>query len=222
MSLFERILRRKKSQATTPQESGQEKSQNKLRKKRLPPEYQVRIVTEFKKKELQNLMENYELTATELNLVGTAFRNLDEPGLTEAALKESISKDPCYDEPYGNLISLYCSQERYDQCRSVLDDALRNARKDSYVWYHYGRMSAISGDYDSAVEAAYAALKGENYEFEAAYELGVHAIFSRIKHQKSKNPEKDLEDAHNLLKVGLSKFPESAELKELSKFFEDD
>ena len=149
------------------------------RKERLPPEYQVRIVTnEFNKKELQNLMEDYELTATEVNLVGNAFRNLGELELAEAALKESISKDKGYDEPYGNLISLYCSQKKYDQCRSVLDDAHRDARKDSFVLYQYGRMSVITGDYDTAVNAAYAALKGENYEFEAAYELGVRAILA--------------------------------------------
>lgn len=189
----------------------------------MPPRYQVMIATnQFKREELQSLTESYELTATELNLVGNAFRNLGELGLAEAILRESISRDKGYDEPYGNLISLYCFQKRYDQCRAVFDDALRNARNDSFVWYHYGRMSAISGDYDGAVDAAYAALKSANHEFEAAYELGVHAIFTRIKNGKSKNPNKDIEDAYELLQVGLSKFPDSEELKELSQFFEDD
>ena len=82
-------------------------------------------------------------------------------------------------------------------------------------------MCALSGDYDSAVNAACAALEGEHYEFEAAYELGVRALFARIAQGKSENPEKDLEDAHSLLTLGLNKFPDSAELKKLAEFFED-
>ena len=196
---------------------------NLFRKKRLPSEYQVRIVTnQLTKDELQNLMREYELTATELNLVGNAFRTMDEFELAERTLKKSISKDTGYDEPYGNLLSLYCLQNRYDEGRALLDDALKHARKHSFVWYHFGRMCALSGDYDSAVDAAYAALDGEHYEFEAAYALGVRTLFARIGQKKREDAEKDLEDAHNLLTVGLNRFPDSAELKKLAEVFEDD
>lgn len=192
-------------------------------KKSLPSEYQVRILTnELTKHELQNLMKEYDLTATELNLVGNAFRTMNELELAERTLKKSISKDNGYDEPYGNLLSLYCLQKRYDEGRALLDDALKHARKHSFVWYHFGRMCALSGDYDNAVNAAYAALESENHEFEAAYELGVRALFARIGQNKSENPEKDLEDAYNLLTLGLNKFPDSAELKKLAEFFDDE
>jgi tetratricopeptide (TPR) repeat protein len=194
-----------------------------FRKKRLPPEYQVQIVTcQLTSDELQNLMREYDLTATELNLVGNAFRTMDELELAERAFKRSISKDKGYDEPYGNLLSLYCLQTRYDEGRALLDDALKHAQKHSFVWYHFGRMCVLSGDFDTAVAAAYAALEGEDYEFEAAYELGVRALFARIGQKKSENPDKDLKDAHNLIAVGLDKFPDSAELKELAQVFEDD
>jgi tetratricopeptide (TPR) repeat protein len=194
-----------------------------FRKKRLPYEYQVEIVAnQFTKDELQSLMREYDLTATELNLVGNAFRTMDDLKLAERTFKKSISKDKGYDEPYGNLLSLYCLQKRYDEGRALLDDALKHARKRSFVWYHFGRMCALSGDYNSAVDAAYAALEGENYEFEAAYELGVRALLARIGQNKSENPEKDVEDAYALLTAGLSKFPDSAELKELAEVFEDD
>lgn len=194
-----------------------------FRKKRLPSEYQVRIVTnQFTRDELQNLMAEYDLTATELNLVGNAFRTMDELELAERTFKKSISEAGSYDEPYGNLLSLYCLQKRYDEGRALLDDALKHAQKHSFIWYHFGRMCALSDDFDSAVAAAYAALEGENYEFEAAYELGVRALFARIGQKKSPNPDKDLEDAHKLLTVGLNKFPDSAALKELAEVFEDD
>lgn len=194
-----------------------------FRKKRLPSEYQVRIVTnQLTGDELQNLMREYDLTATELNLIGNAFRTMDEFELAERTFKKSISEARGYDEPYGNLLSLYCLQKRYDEGRALFGDALKHARKHSFVWYHFGRLCALSGDYDGAVDAAYAALKGENYEFEAAYELGVHALFARIGKKRSENPEKDLEDAYNLLTVGRNKFPDSPELKELAKVFEED
>jgi tetratricopeptide (TPR) repeat protein len=136
-----------------------------FRKKGLPWEYQVRIVTnQFTKDELQNLMREHDLTATELNLVANAFRTMDELDLAERTFKESISKEPGYDEAYGNLLSLYCLQERYDEGRALLDDALKHARKHSFVWYHFGRMCALSGDLDSALNAAYLALQGENYQ----------------------------------------------------------
>jgi tetratricopeptide (TPR) repeat protein len=192
-------------------------------KKRLPSEFQVRIVTnQLTKDELQNLIREYDLTALELNLVGTVFRSMDELGLAERTFKKSISKDKAYDEPYGNLLSLYCLQKRYDEGRALLDDALKHARKHSFVWYHFGRMCALSGDYDRAIDAAYSALKAEDYEFEAAYELGVRALFARIGQKKSENPEKDLEGAYSLLTMGLNKFPDSAELKELAEVFEND
>ena len=194
-----------------------------FRKKRLPSEYQVQIVTnQLTKDELQDLMREYDLTATELNLVGNAFRTMDELELSEHTFKKSISKDKRYDEPYGNLLSLYSLQKRYEEGGALLDDALKHARKHSFVLYHFGRMSALSGDFDSAVNAAYAALDGENYEFEAAYELGVRALLTRIGQKKSDNPENDLEEAHKLLRVGLNRFPDSAELKELAEVFEDD
>lgn len=194
-----------------------------FRRKRLPTDYQVRIVTnQFKRDELQNLMREHDLTATELNLVGNAFRTMDELELAERTFKKSISKAKGYDEPYGNLLSLYSLQKRYDEGRALLEDALRHVQKHSFVWYHFGRMCALAGDYDSAVNAAYTALEGENYEFEAAYELGVHALLTRIGQKKSTNPEKDREDAHKLLTVGLDKFPDSAELKKLAEVFDDD
>ena len=48
-------------------------------KKSLPSEYQLRILAnELTKHELQNLMKEYDLTATELNLVGDAFRTIND------------------------------------------------------------------------------------------------------------------------------------------------
>ena len=81
-------------------------------------------------------------------------------------------------------------------------------------------MCVLSDDYDNAVDAAYAALEGEQDEFEAAYELGVRALFARIWQKRSENPEKDLEDAHKPLTLGLSKFPDSTALKELAEVFD--
>jgi hypothetical protein len=68
-----------------------------FRRKRLPTDYQVRIVTnQFKRDELQNLMREHDLTATELNLVGNAFRTMDELELAERTFKKSISKAKGY------------------------------------------------------------------------------------------------------------------------------
>src|SRR5688500_10275072 len=101
-----------------------------FRRKDLPAEYQVRIVTnEFTKDELQDLIGQYDLTATELNLFGNAFRTMDELTLAELTFKKSIATDKGYDEPYGNLLSLYCLQKRNDEGRAVLDEALKHARK---------------------------------------------------------------------------------------------
>jgi tetratricopeptide (TPR) repeat protein len=190
---------------------------------RLPADYQIRIVTnEFSKDELLELMRAYELTATELNLVGNAFRQLDEHDHAEHAFRQSIASAPNYDEAYGNLLSLYTLQERYDDGRALAADALAHAEKHGFIWFHYGRMCALAGDLDNAIDAAYAALNAEDYEFEAAYELGVRALLERIGSKRSKDPESDVQDAWKLLTVGLQKFPDSAALQELAEVFEDD
>lgn len=191
-----------------------------LPNKDLPVEHEVRIVTnKLTKDELQNLMREYDLTAAQLNNVGNAFRTMGELTLAEHALRESISRDKGYDDPYGNLLSLYSLQKRYADGRALLDDALKQPGKHSYVWFHFGRMSALSGDNDNAVAAAYAALDGDS-EFEAAYELGVRALLSRAAQKQSEAAEKDIEDGYRLLTLGLSKFPGSAKLKELAEVFE--
>lgn len=86
----------------------------------LPDEYQVRITAnEFKKEQLIDIINKYIFRSHHLNLIGTAFRNLKEFNLAEKTYLDAIELSTKYDEPYGNLLSLYIAQEKYELCEDI-------------------------------------------------------------------------------------------------------
>lgn len=184
----------------------------------LPEEYQVRIVlNDFNKQQLLEIINKYILKSHHLNLIGTAFRNLNEYSLAENAYKDAIKLSPEFDEPYGNLLSLYISQQNYESCEDVYRQGMNNATKKSFIIYQDGRLAFIKGNFEQSLSAARSILIDEQMNDEPAFILGIHSLLSMIKQQK--NIEENFNEAVKMWEMGISIFPESQSLNELSKYF---
>lgn len=184
----------------------------------LPQEYQVRIVlNEFNKQQLLEIINKYVLKSNHLNLIGTAFRNLNEYSLAENAYKDAIKLLPEFDEPYGNLLLLYIYQQKYELCEDIYRQGMDNATKKSFIIYQDGRLAFIKGKFRQSLMAARSVLIDENMNNEPAIVMGIHSLLSLIKQQK--NIEENFKEAVEMWKVGISIFPESQSLNELSKYF---
>lgn len=186
----------------------------------MPEEYQVRItLNEFNKEQLLEIINKYILKSHHLNLIGIAFRNLNEFSLAEKAYKDAIELFPEYDEPYGNLLSLYIAQKKYDLCEDVYREGMNNASKKSFIIYQDGRLAFIKGNFEQSLMAARSILIDEKMNDEAAFVLGIHSLLSLI--NQHKDTEKNFNEAIKMWKMGLSVFPDSESLRQLSKYFED-
>jgi tetratricopeptide (TPR) repeat protein len=191
-----------------------------VQKNPLPEEYQVRIaLNEFRKEQLIDIINKYILKSHHVNLIGLAFRNLKEFNLAEKNYLEAIELSPEYDEPYGNLLSLYITQKKYELCENIYRKGMNNANKKSSIMYQDGRLAFIKGNFEQSLLAARSILIDENMNDEAAFVLAVHSLLSLIKQQK--DTEKNFNEAVKMWEMGISIFSESQSLKELSKHFKD-
>ncbi len=183
-----------------------------------PAEYQVKICLEYNKGELLELYEKYILKAHHLNLIGIAFKKLNEYDLAEKAYIDAIELQPEYDEPYGNLLSLYINQGKYELCEDIYRKGMSDADKKSFIIYQDGRLAFIKGNFQQSLMAARSILIDEEMKDEPAFVLGIHSYLSLIKQQK--DVERNYYEASKMWKKGISVFPDSQALIDLSKHFE--
>ncbi|MDR2970781.1 MAG: hypothetical protein LBU83_02455 [Bacteroidales bacterium] len=191
----------------------------KQEKQPMPPEYQIKIVVgQFNKKQLLDIQDNYILQANHFDLIGTAFRNLEEYELAEKAYFKAIELKADYEDPYSNLMSLYILQKKYDHCEAIYRKGMDNSSDSkSSIVYQDGRLMFVKGNYEMAFRAAQSVLNVEQLEHEGAFVLAIHALLSLI--GEGKETESTISQAVQLWKVGVSKFPKSQPLKELAHFF---
>ncbi len=190
--------------------------------KPLPTEVEIKIaIYKYDKNELLNIVEEYTLTATQLNTMGNAFRNFDEFELAEKYFLQSIELAPEYDEPYAHLISLYAKQNKFDLCEAIYQKGSKNATKKTYIMYHDGRVSFLKGDYHGSLMAGRCILIDEKWHYEDAIVLVIKSLLMLIKSNQSENLENDFHEAYLAWKTGLTLFPNSEELLQLSKTFSE-
>ncbi|MEK6782616.1 MAG: hypothetical protein AABY93_12980 [Bacteroidota bacterium] len=188
--------------------------------KSLPIGEEIKIATYgCTKEELVHALDSYRLTPTQLNSIGNAFRNLDELELAEKAFLKSIDLAPGYDEPYAHLISLYGKLNRFDLCEAIYQKGSKLATKKTYIMYHDGRLKFLKGDYNGSLVAGRCILIDEQWRDENAIVLVIKSLLMLIKTNQSENSDNDLQEAKLAWKRGLTLFPGSQELLELSKAF---
>lgn len=188
-----------------------------------PPENQVNfLIGKYNKDELLEIIDKYSLESHHLNLIGNAFRAINEFDLAEHAFFKSIELMPEYDEPYGNLISLYIIQEKYDQCEDVYLKGMKSATKKSFIIFQDGRLAFIKRNFDQSLMAARTVLMDENMDYEPAFILAIHSLLSLIKEGKGENIKNYCSEASETWQTGINKFPQSDDLKQLSKYFIDE
>ncbi len=191
----------------------------KLSKTPLPDEYQVKIaLNEFSRKQLIAISTKFILEAQHLDSIGNAFKNLNEYRLAEKAYIDAIELLPEFDKPYGNLLSLYIDQGKYELCEDIYHKGMTEADKKPYIIYQDGRLSFIQGNFRKSLMVARYILMDEGIEDEPAFVLAIHSLLSLIKQQK--DVEKNYYEASKMWKAGISIFPDSPALIELTKHFE--
>jgi hypothetical protein len=89
----------------------------------------------------------------------------------------------------------------------------------SSIVYQDGRLHFIKGDYEMALSAARSCLTVEKFQDLGAFILALHALLSLIK--QGKNVDDNIKEAVKLWQFGMKNFPDSEQLKELSKYFEE-
>ena len=187
-----------------------------------PPELQVNFLTgKYSKEQLLQIMDNYMLEATHLNLIGNAFRALYEFNLAEQAFNKSIELSPEYDEPYGNLLSLYILQKKYELFEDVYLKGMESAVKKSFIIFQDGRLAFIMGNFEQSLMAAREVMIEEDFNDEPAFILAIHSLLSLIKADKG-DVAGYCKEAAETWQTGIKKFPQSDDLKHLSKYFIDE
>jgi tetratricopeptide (TPR) repeat protein len=190
-------------------------------KRSIPDELQIDIVLgKLDKAKLLNIQDRYILQGNHYDLVGTAFRNMGEYGLSEKAYLKAVELSPELENPYANLLSLYILQKKYDLCESIYNKGMHNItdpHKQSAIVYQDGRLQFAKGDYSTSLSAAHSVLNVEKFQHEGAFVLAIHSLLSMIK--QGIDRDENCEQAFELWKFGLSVFPDSEALNELSHFF---
>lgn len=190
--------------------------------KPLPIEIEIKILMNaFDKSELLKITDEFALTSFQFNSVGTAFRQLGELTLAEKYFLMSIEINPKYDEPYAHLISLYAEQNKFDLCETIYQQGSKNATKKTYIMYHDGRVSFLKGNYQGSLMAGRCILIDEEWRDEKAIVLVIKSLLMLIKNNQSKDIESDFQEARLAWKKGLTIFPDSDELLQLSRIFSD-
>ena len=186
------------------------------RKQPLPQEYQLEILLgKFNKKQLQKLQDNYTLQANHYDLIGTAFRNMEEYELSEKAYMQAIELSPGFEDPYANLLSLYIRQGKYEQCEAIYRKGMDNSSgSKSSIVFQDGRLHFIKGNYELALHAARSILNVERFQDEYAFVLAVKSMIALAK--QGVDREENYTEAKKLCQFGLSIF-NSEQLRELEK-----
>ncbi|MDR1198092.1 MAG: hypothetical protein LBK94_03640 [Prevotellaceae bacterium] len=192
------------------------------KKKVLPVEYQIKMeMGEFSKSQLIKIQSDFILQAGHFNSIGTAFRRTEEYDLAEKAYLQAIELSPEYEDPYANLLSLYILLKKYEQCELIYRRGMNHsAGSKSSIVYQDGRLHYIKGNYKMAFSAAQSCLTVEKFQDEFSFELAIKSLLSLVKQEEEE--EKNFEEAMKLWKFGMKIFPNSEQLKELSKYFIDD
>jgi len=192
------------------------------KKKSLPFDLQLDIQSgKFDTKQVLKIISGYDLSSHELNIIGIGFKNKKEFGLTEKYFIKSLKKDKSNSDAYGNLISLYCEQKKYNLCEKTYLSGIKNAgRGREFIYYHQARALFNQKKYNEALKVGLLGI--EEKDDELTYILCIKALMNiaKIFQQANKNElAKDpLIMASSLSQIAIKAFPESKEIKELYKF----
>ena len=191
----------------------------KKEKQPLPKEIEALLFTSSKE-QLLDIQDKYILDAFQINTVGGTFKSLKEYELSEKAFLQSIKLLPKYEDPYGNLISLYSSLKQYEKGESIYRKGMDNSSSKSFIIFHYGRLQFIKGNYPLTLATMKSILNVKDLQHDGVYLLAIRAAFEMIK--TGKDTHNLATDAMSLWQEGIAKFPESKELKELAPYFVED
>lgn len=172
--------------------------------------------------ELNDLVLNNKLDSHQMNLVANSYRHYEDYDFAEKAFLSAIELDPSNDQPYGNLMSLYILQSKFEQCNEIYQIGMKYADNKSFIIFQDGRYHYTRGSYGMAYSAALQVLTMERMQNEVAFILGVQAQLNLAEESKDDvTTNKYNNSAKEMLSQGLYIFPKSEGLLMLKEKFEN-
>lgn len=187
---------------------------------KLSAEEQMGIVNnEYSVKELCAFIPREAISAENLVLIANSLRYHQKFDAAEMTYKFAIQKKSNYEDGYFNLMSLYLLQRNFEGCEEMYHKGRANCESSDYIVFQDGRMQFMKGNYDLALSAMYSVLSALEFQYLPAIALAIHCHLWLVKAKE--NREENYEKAAQLYQIGKEQYPDSEELKELSKFFEE-
>lgn len=179
----------------------------------LPIDTQIKIaLNTFTSEQLNEIKEKYILNEYHSNIIGLSYRKLGNYEMAEQLYLNAIKLKPDYEEPYGNLMSLYITLEKWDMYEDIYNKGIINAPSNSFIIYQDGRYQFFIGNYEMAYKAALSVLNQENKQNESAFILGLKSLLKLSNTNNIEDKGKYLAEARLLLEKALTIFPKSIEL----------
>ncbi len=189
-------------------------------KKGLPIDLQIKMLSgDFDTKKVKEIISGYDLSEEELNIIANGFRLKKEFDLAEKYYQDALKKNKGDGDVYGNLISLYCEQEKYDLCGKTFKLGVKMAWQGrEFIYFHQARAWFNQKKYDFAVSTAILGIEKEE-KYEPLFILCIKSwiIMGAESHKQNKSEEaKDtFALAGKMAHIAHSIFPESEEVSEL-------
>lgn len=188
----------------------------------LPIDTQIKIVLNaFSLEEMNEIEGKYYLNEYHWNILGLSYRKINNYEMAEKSYLNAIELKPDYEEPYGNLMSLYILLERWNSYEDIYAKGISKASTTSFIIYQDGRFQFQIGNYDVAYNAALTILQQEKMHSEPAYVLGIKSLIKLSESASIEVRGKFFAESALLLDRALNMFPNSVDLikiKEANQF----
>ena len=191
----------------------------------LPLDYETEMLLRSKRiglDTLVDLLSTYKFSARQLLMLGNAAGAMGNAWITEMAFTEAIEMEPDNGEAYAGLISYYDAREQWDSCTHVWENGVLKASDKHQLRYHYGRALYRQERYSDALVEAQAALTETQFNHLESVLLALHAYLGRMVHETAEQRQETFAEAKQVWQAALVRFPESAEVQNLSNVLSKD
>lgn len=137
--------------------------------------------------------------------------------MAEKSYLNAIEIKPDYEEPYGNLMSLYIFLKRWDSLESIYQSGISNASSHSFIIFQAGRYQFYLGNYELSYNAALKVIQEDKLDNEQAFILGIKSLIKLTESTNKQDKKTLFVETSILLDKALNHFPNSIDLIQLKE-----
>lgn len=179
----------------------------------LPIDTQIKIaLNAFSSEQLNDIKDRYKLNEYHWNIIGLSYRKIGNYEMAEQSYLNAIELKPAYEEPYGNLMSLYIQLENWESYKEIYKKGIQNASSNSFLIYQDGRYQYYIGNFEMSYNAALSVLEQEKKPNESAFVLGIKSLLQLAQTRKIEDKGKYFAEASLLLDRAIYLIPNSIDL----------